>query len=132
MAQAKNEDGAEVTVKGITVTWPKLLAVVVSFLATCGGIVVWGGGALIDDRTAQIKRVDDLDAYVHVKGSERDVFAAHVSEQLCNLAKVQTEMKAVDLDTNAKIDRINDKLDRLILGQKNMALALGAASTSKE
>lgn len=115
----------------LSITWPKLIAVIVTALGTIGG-AVWGGAKWgLEDRAAILARIDAveqekasetrvaiLDAYIHTKGTERDVFAAKVCEQLNAIMAMQAR-------TDAKVDKLNDKIDAVLLANKHISMALG-------
>ena len=115
-------DGAKVVVTGekvvTTLTWKKLIGILGGQLVVFGAIFAWAVPKILDGRYAQAGDVQVIDAYVHQKGGERDVFAQSVNDQLKNISNTQQEMKATDL-------RMEGKLDRILLGQKNLSIAVG-------
>jgi hypothetical protein len=95
-----------------------LISGVLSVSAVILGIVVRYAYA---DQKDQDARIESLDTYVHIKGTERDLFAAAVGAKLDRLAEIQQEMKQTDLDASAKLDRMNEKLDRVLMGQRSLS-----------
>lgn len=107
----------------ITLTWPKVIGAMLASMGFISGAVWAGAKVALQDRAAIVSRisametnkasdarVDYIDEYVHKKCAEQDVFAAKISEQLNAIISVQQIMQRVDEDTNAKIDKIIDKL----------------------
>ena len=99
-----DHDGAEITLRGIMITWPKIFGVMLSLLIGAGTVVVWGGNIVLSDRATQLQHLATLDEYVHMKGTQRDIFAAHVSDKMDD---VTTALQKMDV----KLDKINDKFD---------------------
>jgi hypothetical protein len=94
------------------------------FTTLCSGIG-WGakvGYNKYQETVARIEAAETqhraLQDYVLDKGRDRDVFAEKISEQLKTISETQKEMKAGDLETSRKIDR-------LLMNQRNISAAVG-------